>query len=277
MIQLNASIVLYHNDKEQLLRTIDSFLSTSMSVKLYLVDNSSNNVLKELEKIDNRIEYIFNNENLGFGAAHNIAIRKSLKDNVFYHLVLNPDIYFDDTVLVDLYRYMETNKEVGNIIPQVSYPDGSRQYLSKLLPTPVDLILRRFVPFEKWKEQRNNQYELRFSGYNSIMNVPSLSGCFMFLRTSVLDEIGLFDENFFMYLEDIDLNRRIHRRYKTLFYPSKNIVHEYAKKSYVSKKLLLYHIKSAIYYFNKWGWFLDRERDNLNDQCLRRIGFGRKA
>ncbi len=99
MKQINASIVLYHNKKEQLIKVINSFLNTSIKVKLYLVDNSSNDDLKELKNLDNRIEYIFNNANLGYGTAHNIAMRKSISDGVPYHLVLNPDIYFESGVL----------------------------------------------------------------------------------------------------------------------------------------------------------------------------------
>jgi hypothetical protein len=264
MSQINASIVLYHNKKEQLLKAINSFLNTFLDVKLYLVDNSSNDDLKELCKLDDRIEYIFNNENLGYGTAHNIAMRKSIVDGVLYHLVLNPDIYFEQGVLEKLFSYMEKKKDIGNIIPQVRYPNGEVQYLCKLLPTPLDLILRRFIPFKSWKEKRNQNYELRWTGYDKVMNVPSLSGCFMFLRCDVLKDVGLFDENIFMYLEDTDLNRRIHSKYKTIFYPDVEIVHEYAKESYVNKKLLKYHIQSAIYYFNKWGWLFDQERKEIN-------------
>jgi len=268
MTQINASIVLYHNKKEQLIKAINSFLNTDLKVKLYLVDNSSNDDLKELGELDRRIEYIFNNANLGYGSAHNIAMRKSIEDGVAYHLVLNPDIYFDSGVLEKLFDYMEKNKDIGNIIPQVLYPDGEVQYLLKLLPTPTDLILRRFIPLKNWKAKRNEAYELRLTGYNKIMNIPYLSGCFMFLRTSVLKEIGLFDENFFMYLEDTDLNRRIHVKYKTIFYPEVCIYHEYAKESYKNKKLLKYHIQSAIYYFNKYGWIFDQEREDLNQKAI---------
>jgi GT2 family glycosyltransferase len=159
MTQINASIVLYHNKKEQVLRAIRSVLNTDLNVRLYLVDNSSNDVLKELAQLDSRITYIFNNANLGYGKAHNIAIRKSIEDHVPYHLVLNPDVYFERGVLEELYAYMEQNKDIGNIMPQVRYPDGEIQYLCKLLPTPIDLIFRRFMPFKKWLEKRNEKYE----------------------------------------------------------------------------------------------------------------------
>ena len=270
---LAAAIVLYHNKKEQLEKVINSFLDTNLNVKLYLIDNSSNNDLKELEYIDNRIEYIFNNANLGYGSAHNIAILKSINENIPYHIVLNPDIYFDSGVLEELFSYMNENRDIGNIMPTILYPDGKMQYLTKLLPTPIDLIFRRFIPFKNWKEKRNNKYELRFTKYDKLMNIPSLSGCFMFLRTSSLIDIGLFDENIFMYLEDNDLNRRIHSKYKTIFYPKVSIFHEYEKESYVNKKLLGYHIKSAIYYFNKWGWLFDKERDEINTRCLEELNY----
>ncbi len=182
MRQLNASIVLYHNRKEQVIRAIGSILNTELQIKLYLVDNSADDHLRELSNLDPRITYIFNNANLGYGRAHNIAIRKSIEENVPYHLVMNPDVYFGKGVLEELYEYMEENKDVGNIMPKVLYPNGDIQYLCKLLPTPMDLIIRRFIPIRRWQEKMNERYELRWTGYNKIMNVPYLSGCFMFLR-----------------------------------------------------------------------------------------------
>lgn len=272
-MKINASIVLFHNDKEEITKAINCFLDSTQGTNLYLVDNSKTDDLKVLQTIDDRIEYIFNNANLGYGKAHNIAIKKSIEAGVPYHLVLNPDVHFEKGVLEQLLEYMEEYRDVGNIMPLVLYPDGDVQHLAKLLPTPVDLVLRRFVPFKGWKEKRNNRYELRFFGYDKIANIPNLSGCFMLLRTSALKEVGLFDENIFMYLEDVDLNRRIHSRYKTVFYPKVSIIHEYAKESYKNKKLLYHHIKSAIYYFNKWGWFFDKERDKVNAECLKELNY----
>lgn len=271
MQKINVSIVLYHNNIDLLLKTIDSVLNSTLDTRLYLIDNSANDSLKKLKDIDPRISYVFNNANLGYGTAHNIAIRKSIEDKIPYHLVLNPDVYFDSRVLEQLFDYMQSNKDVGNIMPQVRYPDNHIQYLCKLLPTPTDLIFRRFIPSRALKEKINFRYELRESGYDSNMNVPNLSGCFMFLRTSVLAEVGLFDENIFMYLEDIDLNRRINTKYKTIFYPEVEVFHSFAKESYANKTLLKHHIKSAIYYFNKWGWIFDSTRKTTNHNTLNNI------
>jgi len=274
--RLNISIVLYHNREEQIKKAIESVLNTDLNITLYLVDNSSTDSLRELERIDKRIVYIFNNSNLGFGKAHNIALKKSIEKNIPYHLVLNPDVYFEKGVLEELYDFMENNKDVGLVMPKVLYPDGNIQYLCKLLPTPLDLFGRRFLsfgPFKKIVEKRNEIYELRFTGYDKIMEVPYLSGCFMFIRTEVLKKVGLFDERFFMYLEDTDLSRRIHRVAKTVYYPYVHIYHEYGKGSYKSLKLLYYHIKSAIKYFNKYGWFFDKEREEINRKILKKLGW----
>ncbi len=273
---LNISIVLYHNKEEQIKKAIESVLNTDLNITLYLVDNSSTDSLRDLEMIDKRTKYIFNNSNLGFGKAHNIALKRSIEENISYHLVLNPDVYLEEGVLEELYNFMENNPDVGLVMPKVLYPDGTLQYLCKLLPTPFDLFGRRFLNFGHFKkiiEKRNKIYELRFTRYEKIMEVPYLSGCFMFIRTEVLKKVGSFDERFFMYLEDTDLSRRIYRVAKTVYYPYVHIYHEYGKGSYKSLKLLYYHIKSAIKYFNKYGWFFDKERKEINERILKKLGW----
>lgn len=95
----------------------------------------------------------------------------------------------------------------------------------------------------------------------------------MFLRTNILKKVGLFDEKFFMYLEDTDLTRRIHKVAKTIYFPYVHIYHEYGKGSYKNFKLLYYHIDSAIKYFNKWGWFFDKERDFINKTTLKKLKY----
>ena len=273
-IEIIGSIVLYHNDKQDVLGVINSFFKTTLHVKLYLIDNSSNDNLKNLEKIDNRIHYIYNGENIGYGKAHNIAIRQTIKQNVKYHLILNPDVVFDTGILEELYDYMENSSDVGQMMPKIMYPNGKHQYLAKLLPTPLEMFVRLFrldgIGNRKWK------YELRFRDLNKIINVPSLSGCFMFLRTRYLLQTGLFDEQFFMYGEDIDLTRRLHRVSKTVYYPNVQITHRHEKSSYKSFRMMWIHIKNMMIYFNKWGWFVDRNRWQINKKCLKNLGYFNK-
>jgi hypothetical protein len=155
-------------------------------------------------------------------------------------------------------------------MPKIYYPDGEIQYLCKLLPTPFDLIFRRFLP-KKWTQKRTRKFEMRASGYNKIMDVPYLSGCFMFLRIDAIKEAGLFDERFFMYPEDIDLTRRIHRKYRTVFYPPVSITHYHVRSSYANYKFLFIHLVNMIKYFNKWGWIFDKERRKMNNETIRQL------
>lgn len=269
---VSGSIVLYNNDVEELKQSIQSFLKSDLAKILYLVDNSPKDDLRFLEDLDSRIYYIFNPENPGFGAAHNIAIKASLEENFKYHLVLNPDVYYTDQVLEKLVNYVDHNPSIGNVLPKVLYPDGTIQYLAKLLPTPYDWIGRRFNPIKSMVEKRNTIFELKFTGYNKIMDVPYLSGCFMFLNLEVIKKVGLFDDHIFMYGEETDLCRRIiNEGYRTVFYPDAVIFHHFKKGSHKSWRLTKIGMKSAVYYFNKWGWFFDSKRKMINKKTLQNL------
>jgi GT2 family glycosyltransferase len=249
-MKLNASIVLYNNPISMLQKAIESFLNTSLNVKLYLIDNSPTDTLKILAYSDKRIVYIHNPTNPGFGSAHNIAIQKSINEKIPYHLVLNPDVYFDQGVLEKITDYMDYHPDVGLLMPKVLYPNGKIQYIARLLPTPWDLFARRFIPIKRYLEKLNGRYELTFFDYSTIAEVPFISGCFMFLQTNTLKKTGGFDERFFMYLEDADLSRRIGMISKTILYPDVFIYHEYQRGSHRSFKLLLIFIRSVFSYFN---------------------------
>jgi GT2 family glycosyltransferase len=209
-------------------------------------------------------------QNPGYGSAHNIAIRKSIKDSLPYHLVLNADVRFSIEVLSTLVQYLDANPNVAHVMPKVLNPDGSIQRLCKLVPTPFDLFLRRFLP-EPLAIGARRRFELWNSNYDKIAFVPYLSGCFMLLRTSALEQIGLFDERFFMYPEDIDLTRRIAEQFDTHFYPYVFVVHEHGSASYKSINMMLIHSGNIIKYFNKWGWFFDKRRSMLNKKTLRQF------
>jgi hypothetical protein len=268
MYDITASIVTYQNPLEDVVMAVASVLNTPLRIKLYIVDNSPTDLFRKLCS-DSRIEYIFNTGNLGFGGGHNIAIRKALNDTR-YHLILNPDVFFERPALERLIDFMEDNPRVGLVMPKICYPDGNIQYLCKLLPAPCDLSLRRINSslLNFFFRRRLHRYELRFTGYNTRMDVPYLSGCFMLVRSEVFKNVGMFDERFFIYLEDVDFCRRVTKMYRNVYYPEVVVQHRYNAGSYKDFTLLRYHICSAVRYFNKWGWVFDRERVRINKAAL---------
>jgi hypothetical protein len=119
-------------------------------------------------------------------------------------------------------------------------------------------LSRNFIP-KKLRflfQKKIDFYEMRDTSYNEIMEVQLVNGSFMLFRRKCLDEIGLFDEKFFLYLEDYELSFRIFKskKYKNIFYPHVHIYHLWERGNYKSIKLALIFISSAFYLFSKHGW-----------------------
>ena len=263
------SIVTFNNEDviEDALASIEKSTLPPAEYEVVVVDNSSEDKTPGIIAAKFPQVRLIHSENIGFAAGQNKAI-KEISGKSDYHLVMNPDVYFDRDVLEKLLNFMDKNPDVGLVMPKILFPGDNEgiQYLCKQLPTPFDLIGRRFIPgfLKPLFKKRFEHYEFRDRGYDKMMAVPHLSGCFMMLRADVFENVGLFDQRFFMYLEDVDFSRRIHTKYKTVYYPGVHIYHRYGGDSYKRLKHLKYHIVSAVKYFNKWGWFFDKERKKIN-------------
>lgn len=264
---LSVSVVLFNTDQQEISNIIDIISRSSLKTKLFFIDNSPSTKLSEYVGLSSDVDYIHTGKNLGFGAGHNVAINiaKNLSE---YHLVLNADVNFEPEILNKIYEFMNQHTDVGLLAPKILNPDGTIQYSAKLLPSPANLIVRRFVPIKSIQNGMDYNYEFHFFNFDRIIEVPYVMGCFMFINTKVFEEVNGFDERFFMYPEDIDLTRRIHEKFKTIYYPDVFIIHKHGKGSYKSRKLLYYHLTSMIKYFNKWGWFFDKKRKQVNIKIL---------
>lgn len=284
---ITASIVTYNHhllDFEPVLRSLFAspvdviyvvdHSDTVMDLKAELNEYTAKVLLGESylqEKRNNGFRLVYMpHENNGYGGGHNVAMRDAKEHGSEFHLVVNPDVWFGPEVIPAMVDYMRGHDDVGNIMPKVLYPNGSVQRLAKLLPSPMDMIGRFCLPdFVIFR--RNNKFELRQSGFTKTMNVPFLSGCFMFLRTSILDTVGYFDERFFLYGEDVDFSRRIYRQYRNVYLTDISIYHTFTRGSRKSLRLMLIHITSMVKYFNKWGWVRDKERRRINREVQKQI------
>lgn len=269
---VTASIVLYNSDAEEVSQAVHSFLQdTDAQAHIILIDHSPTNLLQAAFHGVEKLSYYHHPENKGYGAGHNIALRQVIDESPF-HLVMNPDVSFQPGTIPTLIDYFQSHESVGQIMPKIVSPSGAVQHLAKLIPTPMDLIFKRFLP-TSWIAKRHALFTLQFTGYNQVMAVPYLSGCFMAFRMKSLQEIGLFDERFFMYPEDIDITRRMYEQYLPIYLPEATVVHRHEAASYKNFKLLWIHIRNMILYFNKWGWIWDKKRKQINQQVLKDLNY----
>jgi GT2 family glycosyltransferase len=261
-----GSIVAFKTNPAELDRAVSQFLKVPLKSHLIIIDNSPQ-PLPHGDFDPARVSYHFAGKNLGYGRAHNIALRAAA-GRTRYSLVMNTDIRYSTDAVCSLVDFLDRHPRAGLAAPKICYPDGSLQYVCRLLPAPANLFLRRFFPRAQWTRRADALYELRWWDHEQIANLPYFQGSFMMLRTSVCNEIGGFDERFFLYGEDIDLTRRMHRVAQTLYVPFVSIIHEYRRYSSRSFLGTWYGIQNNCRYFNKWGWFVDAERERINRRVV---------
>jgi GT2 family glycosyltransferase len=264
LVKIIASLVLYKHLYQDVQETLTSLFNEESIAKVVIVDNGAHcGWLSTLTH--EKLEVITLPVNRGFGAGHNAVITRYRQQAEFI-LICNPDIAFEQGEVDKLYAF-SVRHQTGLSIPKVVYPDGSLQHGCKLLPSPYQLLIRRFI--SRFSSNINTEYELRNADYSRPFFAPSLSGCFMLLSQRALSDVGGFDTRFFLYLEDVDLSRRVCQAQHVVRYcPDALVIHESQRRSYRDVRFLLFHITSAIRYFNKWGWFSDRQRKSLNQRCL---------
>ncbi len=245
-----------HNSQKDLEHLLPSlFLALrGITAEILLMDNCSNDsIIAFVRRNYPEISVRINKLRLGYGANHNqnLAIAKGK-----YIVLMNPDVILKPISLFLFLKFMDRNLDVGIVTPKGLNPDGTLQYLNKRYPTLVDLFLRRFlpVPFKPLFDKRLEYYEMRDVGYDSIIEIPFISGAFMFSRAGLLKDICGFDERFFMYFEDVDLCRRVQRTHRTVFYPDAVVTHRWERAAHKQLKWMLVFINSAFRYFNKWGY-----------------------
>jgi len=245
--KITATIVMYKNDKEMLRKAIFSFLATPLPKKLFLVDNSPSDILRhEFEHED--LEYIYIGNNLGYGRANNY-VSQFIKDNSSYHLVLNPDVYFDKNVVLELINELEKDNNLTVIAPKTLYPDGVFQHSCRRYPSFLELLSRRLRIFKSITD-RGEYKDLDLS---SAFHPDFIQGAFLLFRTEDYVALKGFDKRYFMYMEDVDICRKIDLSgKKKLYYPGVKIYHHYTQGSAKNLKLFFHHFFSAIQYFYKW-------------------------
>jgi GT2 family glycosyltransferase len=252
-LDITASIVLYNENFDELKKTINCFLKTPIKKKLYLIDNTKYSLFKNKFSKD-EIEYISMSRNVGFGSGHNIILDK-INNISKFHLILNPDVSFEKHVIINLISELKKNKEVTMIAPKVLFPDKKHQYSCRRYPTVFELFARRFTFLKPFLKPVIYKGTYRDKNLDEPFFADYITGCFHLYRTDDFIRLKGFDERYFLYMEDVDICKKIDIiGKKKLYYPNEEIIHVLKQGSSKDFNLLLRHTSSAIKYFLKWGF-----------------------
>ena len=227
---------------EQCLQSVAKALE-GIEGEVFVVDNHSDDDSVETVKTQYQwVRLIENSENIGFARANNIAIRQSTGD---YVLLLNPDTVVGEQTLREVLRFMEAHPKAGGAGVMMHNADGSLAPESRrALPTPWVSCLKMLG--------LTKRYYMSHLSWDNPGRIDVISGAFCFLRKKALDEIGLLDEDFFMYGEDIDLSYRLLKGGWENWYLPYPIVH-YKGKSTQKSDYRYVHIfyKAMLIFFRK--------------------------
>lgn len=271
-ISLSVSVVCFHTAAAQLEALFDSLLANlqalaargdALQVDCYLVDNGASEaspspLLEDLDEalagLHGRLQQIGGHGNVGYGAGHNLAIRRSQAD---YHLILNPDVELAPDCLAAGLDYLQAHPRAVAVSPRASGTAGDRQYLCKRFPSVGLFFLRGFVPSRLQQPFRRAlaRFEMReLPEDRPSEHIPIISGCFMLCRAQALRAVGGFDESYFLYFEDFDLSLRLRAHGTLVYLPAMRIRHHGGHSARKGVRHIGLFARSGRRFFATHGW-----------------------
>ena len=266
--ELAISVVLYHSDLllfERLLLSLGAALRQAdlSFTELICIDHSQDpEYAGRVRALCDRPEYagalsiecIHAEQNLGYGAGHNIALSRV---NSHFHLLLNPDVELDKCALEVALETLRSDSTLAAVAPIGFSPSGDREYLAKEYPSVLVLALRAFAP--QWLQRRFSgmlaRYEMReMPVEGSSRPISIASGCCMWVRREYFDGVGGFDEGYFLYFEDFDLSLRLSCLGTLIEHDGIEIIHHGGKAAQKGWRHIWWFSRSAIRFFQSWGW-----------------------
>jgi hypothetical protein len=257
---LDLSIIIINYETYDLTKkTIESVTNQYQPFEydIYVVDNASKdgsigrlqeNFYNESE--DGLIKFILNNENKGFAYANNFALRQTTSE---YVLLLNSDTMVVDNCLEESLKYMETHEDTGVLGCKVVLPDNTLDKACRRSFPDFNVSFYRMTGLSSLfpKSKRFGKYNLTYLDENGTYEVDCVVGAFMLVRSKAIKEVGLLDEIFFMYGEDIDWCYRIKAAsWKVIYFSDAKIVHHKgASNSKKQNTRLTYEFYRAMYIF----------------------------
>ncbi|OGY45808.1 MAG: hypothetical protein A3J62_03720 [Candidatus Buchananbacteria bacterium RIFCSPHIGHO2_02_FULL_38_8] len=251
---LDYEIIVVDNDSQDgCLEAVKELFKARIEAPL-----STPSLLKKLESPLPPLVTIQSEQNGGFANGNNLGIKKAQGK---YVMILNPDIAIVSSVLEKMVKFMEEYPQVGIIGPKLINPDGSIQDSCRRFPSwPIPILRRTILGKLPSARKRLDYYLMKDKTHHGNQTVDWLFGACLLIRKSVLDKIGLFDERFFMYFEDLDLCRRCwENNFQVYYFSEVEVVHYHQRLSAEKSGVLgvfdkagRIHLLSGMKYFAKY-------------------------
>ena len=269
---LAVSVVLHFSPLEQLQALLDSISRAAIEAELshvpvVCVDHScdadytaSSQIFVEAysAQIDDssglQISLLNPGTNRGYGAGHNLAVAEVESQ---FHLILNPDVELAPDALKLALGTLRNQHDVALLAPQGFSPTGEPEFLAKAYPSVWVLGLRSLAP--RGLKTRSGgalaRYEMRdTSSETTLRPITLASGCCMWVRRNVFDEVGGFDESYFLYFEDYDLSLKLARKGTVIEHRDIRVVHHGGGASRKGFQHIRWFVGGGARFFNRWGW-----------------------
>jgi len=229
------------------LSSIEKLKKNKFKVFTYFVDNNSQekSYKKVLKSVSN-LKVIENRKNLGFSGGNNVGIKKALEDGCDWVFILNPDTIADRMLLIEFSKIVTRNPQVGIIGPKIYFEKGFEFYKDRYEKEQLGKVIWYAGGKVDWDNILASHIgvdEVDSGQYDKIREVDFISGAAMFIKSKVFKDIGFFNEDYFLYLEDLEFCQRVKNAgYKILFAPGANVWHKNASATKIGSNLQDYFI-----------------------------------
>ncbi len=225
-----AVTINFNTEKETLgwLASMKKLDTSGIDLHLVIVDNASVHPFKlpEKENAEN-VTVLTSDENLGFTGGNNIGINYALENGADYLLIINNDTFADENLLTSLVSALEEDEAVGLAVPKIYFAKGHEFHKERYAKDELGKVFWYAGGFTDWNNVTSVHRgvdEVDHGQYDKKEKVNFASGCCMFIKREVFKKVGIFDDKYFLYFEDADLDERIHNSGYSIIYAPKAIL-----------------------------------------------------